>query len=218
MKLKTHEEFEQELFNKEIDYWPLDKYQGAKTSIRFTCLKEHIWKTTPDHILRGSGCPDCAGVRLKTDAEYKLSLANRNLKPLEPYINDGTKLLHECIVCSHRWEATPSHILQGRGCPLCNYGSFKLDKPGRLYFISLEKDGVIYYKIGITNHSVRRRFSGDWSRLNISVLWEIFSEDGKYVFDLERSLKQKHTFLKDLNILKYGGNTELLSYKIEKPL
>lgn len=39
---------------------PLEKYKGARTSIKVSCaLCSHIWKASPTNLLRGRGCPNC---------------------------------------------------------------------------------------------------------------------------------------------------------------
>ena len=38
------------------------------------------------------------------------------------YINNQTKLRFYCRVCKHTWEANPSNIMYGQGCPKCNGG------------------------------------------------------------------------------------------------
>ena len=38
------------------------------------------------------------------------------------YINSQTKLRFYCRVCKHTWEANPSNIMYGQGCPKCNGG------------------------------------------------------------------------------------------------
>lgn len=35
------------------------------------------------------------------------------------YINNYTKIKCRCKIDGYEWEATPNHLLQGRGCPLC---------------------------------------------------------------------------------------------------
>jgi len=55
----THTKYEQELFNKEIDYYPIEQYINSGTPINHECLNEHIWKVTPSHVLGGTNCPYC---------------------------------------------------------------------------------------------------------------------------------------------------------------
>ncbi len=70
MRKKTHKEYENELFEREINYFPLGTYNGTHIAINHECLYGHIWPAMPKHILRGSGCPQCAGNILKTNERY----------------------------------------------------------------------------------------------------------------------------------------------------
>lgn len=64
---RTHLEYENILFEKEIDYWPVDTYINSYTKIRHECLKGHIWSVDPNSILKGSGCPFCSCSQFKRD-------------------------------------------------------------------------------------------------------------------------------------------------------
>lgn len=93
-KLKTHREYEDNLFNKEIDAWPLENYINDYTPILHTCLMGHTWKARPSNILRGHACPDCAKSGFQLDkpailyyikvqsndkSYYKLGITNRDV-------------------------------------------------------------------------------------------------------------------------------------------
>ena len=60
-KTKTHEEFVEEVKNKNPNIEVVGKYTGVKTKIEFKCLVcDNMWLTTPDSILNSnSGCPMC---------------------------------------------------------------------------------------------------------------------------------------------------------------
>lgn len=59
-KLKTHEQYEQELLEMEAPCFPVEKYSNARTSIIHECVEGHQWPATPNKILAGRGCPICA--------------------------------------------------------------------------------------------------------------------------------------------------------------
>lgn len=118
-KRKTHEEYENELFEREIDYWPLEQYITNKTPINHECVKGHIWKAKPNSILTGMGCPKCASNRKKTTEEYKLEIANTEYDVLENYLGNKIPILHKHI-CGYEWRTRPNDILSGYGCPSCS--------------------------------------------------------------------------------------------------
>ena len=38
---------------------------------------------------------------------------------MEEYDGDAVKILHECLVCNHKWKVSPGTLLQYKGCPVC---------------------------------------------------------------------------------------------------
>ena len=215
-KKKTHEEYEKELFDIEIDYWPVEQYNGSVTKILHECLEGHQWKITPHNILNGVGCPTCNSIRqTKTNKQYVQELLVKNIKytPIEPYVNARAKILHECIE-KHQWKITPSDILNGYGCPICASYGFNPDAPATLYYIHISKSNLEYYKIGITNKSIKKRFGLDMQY--IKVIQETLYDVG---FDAraeeQRILKKYSKFRQNIpELLTSGGNTELFEFDI----
>lgn len=92
--LKTHEQYELELFNLESSAYPVEQYNGATTPILHECIKGHSWKASPSDILKGRGCPICATygfnpdkpailyyikISTQTDIRYKIGITNRTV-------------------------------------------------------------------------------------------------------------------------------------------
>lgn len=63
-KLKTHEEFIEELHRVHSNLIPLEQYKGANHKIKMKCLKcGHERYVFPNNIFRfGDGCPKCLGI------------------------------------------------------------------------------------------------------------------------------------------------------------
>lgn len=57
----------------------------------------------------------------KTHAEHVAEIAakNPNVEVLEEIINVNKKVLCRCKICSHEWDAKPSNLKLGKGCPAC---------------------------------------------------------------------------------------------------
>lgn len=60
--------------------------------------------------------------RKRTNEEfvYELRTINPKIEVLDYYINSDTKIKVKCLDCSHEWEARPSDLLRGHGCPRCS--------------------------------------------------------------------------------------------------
>lgn len=224
---KTHAQYEEELFLKEIDYFPIEEYAGARTPIVHECLNGHFWKVTPDNILRKTaGCPICAG-KGKSDTErYLQALKEREIEhiPLEPYVTAQHKILHQCPL-GHTWKIHPNNILSGFGCPDCarkgvyNEVYFKkypekAKEPGILYCLVLvnkktsERECI---KIGITKgksfQNVTKRayaFTGYEHRVQKLVKGTL-----EEVYLLEQKLHEKWKHKKYVPKHWFSGHTEL---------
>jgi hypothetical protein len=128
-RTKTNEQFLQELFTLTDLIIPLEEYVNAKEKIWVKCnVCGHEWNTTPDRLLQGCGCSECAKVeshdrQVKSNEQFLQELAKVNpmLTPLEPYYNDHTKILVKCEIHNHIWSVAPNKILHRRiGCPKCS--------------------------------------------------------------------------------------------------
>ena len=59
--------------------------------------------------------------RRKTIDEYKAELfsINPNIKFLAREYDNPNKMNFECLICGHKWSASPGNVLSGHGCPAC---------------------------------------------------------------------------------------------------
>lgn len=122
---KTNEEYIKDCKEKGIDL-PIEPYVNMRTKIKHKCSKGHIYLQSPQkHSLDGRGCPICYRNQAYLtfdnvydsckDKGYDLPLNNKE------YINNHTKMLFRCSN-GHVYKQSPSHHLQGQGCPLCKGG------------------------------------------------------------------------------------------------
>ena len=146
-RLKTHEEYIEELCVTNPNAIPLEKYLDSRTPILHKCLTHNIqWKICPTNALRGNGCLECHKERIsyknkKSNEEYVAELfeANPEVVALEPYAGITTPIMHECIRHNHEWLITPRDALKGHGCPMCRESVG--EKMIRLW---LESKGMVY--------------------------------------------------------------------------
>ena len=125
VKRRTATEFISEAVDKHgslFDY-SLSHFVNMRTKVDIICSHHGTFSKTPDHHLRGAGCPKCElkkrGVNLRLDhAAVQKRLNNRGIKLLDPYTDSHTKLTFECLH-GHVWAATPGNVLNGGGCPTC---------------------------------------------------------------------------------------------------
>lgn len=62
-------------------------------------------------------------MKKKTQEQYieELKIKNPNIVVIENYKGAKTKILHKCLICECEWRSTPTNILNGNGCPDCNF-------------------------------------------------------------------------------------------------
>ena len=105
-------------------------YLGAVTKTTFACDCGNIWDAIPSSILAGRGCPVCANKAKKLTRDIvnaRLATAGRTtLRLIGDYTNTNAKTTFSCD-CGYIWDAIPSSVLAGRGCPACA-GSAPLTK------------------------------------------------------------------------------------------
>lgn len=121
-KKKTHEEYTQQVAQINPNIEVAGQYINAKTKLLHICkIDQYQWYATPDHILRGQGCPLCSRSMKKTHNQYvsELLTKNRSIVALEQYVNGKTKILHKCLIDGYKWYAAPESTLMGTGCPVC---------------------------------------------------------------------------------------------------
>lgn len=105
----------------------MEPYIDAKTPILHKCTIHDVkWKSSPDSILHGHGCPKCGAEKIglknsKSHEQYvqELKSINPNIIVLDDYIDAITPVLHQCLIDGYEWYARPGNILFGRGCPKC---------------------------------------------------------------------------------------------------
>lgn len=121
-KKKTHEEYVAEVAIKNPNVEVIGTYIDARTPISHRCkLHNVLWDVAPTNILRGHGCLMCGGNVKKSHKQYveEVSVINDNIDVVGMYISANKKITHRCKIDGYEWDAAPSVILRGNGCPKC---------------------------------------------------------------------------------------------------
>ena len=119
-----------------------DEYTGIYCEIDVLCDKHGIFKTTPNRLMNGHGCPKCGGNEKLTTEEFirraKEIHGNKYNYSKVEFKSTNKKV---CIVCPKHGEFSQiaSQHLQGRGCPHCK--SSLLENEVRNF---LDKEGIKY--------------------------------------------------------------------------
>ncbi|MED1404899.1 zinc-ribbon domain-containing protein [Bacillus mycoides] len=129
-KRKTHKQYVTELKEKhsgKIDI--IDKYISSQQKIKHKCnICNNEWDVIPNNLLKGQGCPVCENAirhikSRKTNDEYVKEVFEKHgdtIIVISNYGQNKHKVKHKCNTCNNEWEALPTNILKGSGCPKCN--------------------------------------------------------------------------------------------------
>ena len=83
---KTNEEFVKELEKVNPNIELLEEYKYALEPILCRCKKDgYVWKSRPADLLKGKGCPKCAGNIKKTHDEFVEEMKYLQLNGI-PYV------------------------------------------------------------------------------------------------------------------------------------
>ena len=99
---------------------PISNYPKSRGKWRLQCKScDRILLLDAGGVLKGHGCPYCAGVRVKeSDAVEKM--ISVSLKPMVPYPGSARPWLCECLKCGEFVTPMRSSILAGQnGCIYC---------------------------------------------------------------------------------------------------
>lgn len=191
-------------------------YVNNATKSNFVCDECcNEWEASPSNVMKGGGCPNCWRMAAKLPKEIVNERLNgRPIRLIGNYEYALTKTDFACDECGGEWLASPSNVMQGTGCPHCAKHGFDPIKPAVLYYLRVEDNGEVYYKIGITNRSAAERFeSQDMEK--ITVLFEKRFEIGADAKKAEKEILRKFKdALAGVDGVLRCGNTELFAYDI----
>ena len=167
------------------------------------------------HLRSKHGCPECANkaaskLQAKTTEQFikeaKIKHNNKYTYNYTFYTGDTNKVTITCPIHGD-FEQAPYHHLRNRGCPSCSVTGFDTNKSGILYYLKIL--GGQAYKIGITNKSVKERFTAA-EFLSIEILKVWYYENGLDAYKEEQKILK--SFYKNRYVgpgLLKSGNTEL---------
>lgn len=155
---KTHEQFINEIQNKNDKIIIIGKYTGATNYIKARCKRcGYEWEAKAYSLLTGRACPKCRIIRgmennkgLTTKKSHndfvnELKIVNSDIIAESHYDNNKSIIKCRCKRCNNHWEAKAYSLLQSHGCPRCaKSGTSFLEQFIRLSYIKKlsEKDVI----------------------------------------------------------------------------
>lgn len=199
-------------------------YTKSSNRLIVMCSKHGAFEPTANNHLRGSGCKKCADdARKMTVAEFK-----KRAREIHTIDYDYSKVdisgskkvvLIGCPLHGFFKQRVVNH-LNGKGCATCGMSSGGWTRTsfqsactrnnssglGILYILKCKNSSEVFYKIGITSRSVKKRF--DYKKLmpyDFEVEY-IVKQKGLYIYNLEQKLKKVLANYKYIPEIKFGGH------------
>lgn len=146
-KMKTTEQYKEELKMKNPTVVVLEEYKGANVNIEHMCLVcKYIWKPRPSSVLFGTKCPLCAGNVKLTTEQFKEKISE-NITLRSEYLGANKPIECECKICKCVWMVKLAGSLQYQkyGCQNCSNknDTLRMTQEEFLYKISKANPNII---------------------------------------------------------------------------
>jgi len=163
--------------------YSLVQYSGTNKKVEIVCRKHGKFRQTPLSHLKGSGCNECgneAGADKQRMAADEFIMRARKIHgnfydySLVDYKSARSKVKIICPMHGIFEQQPDGHINQRSGCSRCADealpGAYSLKrlledqelagKEATLYYLHFSDNNEIYYKVGITQTSIKTRYAG----------------------------------------------------------
>lgn len=199
--------------------YSMSEYIDHRTKVIIKCPLHGNFSQSPHAHMAGSGCRLCADRKkaksktISTEEFISRSIAvhgNTYDYSLTKYNGCNNNVNIRCAVHGE-FSVIASNHSQGRGCPYCAESGFKADKPALLYLLEFNKPIAIFWKIGITNRTIIKRFPGENRYISCANVWRFsVGADAKQIEQILLDRFKKYQFNKEFlfNLLQGRGDTE----------
>lgn len=121
---KTHDQYVDELHEKNIYISVVGKYVNYHTKITHKCNTcEYEWDLEPAGALRGTRCPKCANHIKLTQDDFinRMKEIHPTIQVIGEYKSSDSPVKVKCLKDGFIWEPIATNLIHlKRGCPKCN--------------------------------------------------------------------------------------------------
>ena len=123
MKKKyTHDEIVEKIRKVNPNIEILGKIVKIADKVKARCMIDgHIWRPYVQNLLKGHGCPVCAGTKKVSENEFKARVADisPNIQIIGSLTNLKSPIEVKCMTCETMWSPLAQNLYRGHGCPKC---------------------------------------------------------------------------------------------------
>lgn len=192
------------------------EYKNNGQKLEVQCKQEHKFIISLSNFQAGNRCPRCSNAKkAKNIEEVRIKFKEKGFELLsKTYMCSDSKLNVRCEN-GHEVDIAWTTFQRGQGCPRCSNYGFSRAKPAILYYIRFQFKDKYYYKIGITNNTIEKRFGKKIEGSKI-LLEKVFLF-GYLAYEEEQKILEKHKKYKYVgDSFLPGGNTELFTTDVLK--
>ena len=233
MRKKTNEEFISESIAVHGDTYDYTStvYLKATSKVTIKCKVHGEFIQSPRDHIKGSGCPKCIGRGLSTGEwidRFKSVHGDKFDYNKFTYTSPFKKEQIICKVHGVFMQNTHNHS-QGQQCPKCSISEAWIGNcyynvtnanrhkddwvkiPCKLYVVRMSSLTEDFYKIGITNQELTRRFREHDTEYTVEEIHVVNTNRYNAIL-LEAELHNTHSELKYTPDNKFGGHTECFTH------
>lgn len=211
--IKNSKNFHENKFN-----YDLVEYVNNKTKVKILCPDHGVFEQFANSHMQGAGCISCSNKKPKTTESFI-----KECKEVHNDFYDYSLVEYKGIfskvkiVCPYHgeFEQASNHHVEGRGCSGCAVKGFDPNKPSILYFLKFSKKSHTFWKIGVTNRSLKDRFRADFKYIKEQFQWSF--PDGRKTICLEEkvlAMFYNYKFKSENRLLKTAGDTECFTTEL----
>lgn len=194
-------------------------YINNSNKVRITCRTHGEFIQRPSDHLAGKGCGKC-GNNIQTQDEiirrfnevHNFYYKYDNVQ----FINMNSKVTITCPKHGNFSMKPSDHIFNLQGCSGCASTGFNSTKPAYFYILKVKSNSSTYFKIGITNKTLKQRYSSTYDKNKINKCFLYKFQIGGLARQLESELLRTFSLDKVNNKILLSGNTEILRNDIRK--
>lgn len=194
-------------------------YVSYHNKVVITCKNHGNFKQRVSDHLSGKGCTKCANNIPDTSEVIKRFIEIHGTfydysKVAYTKMHDKVEIV--CPIHGPYFQKPADHIFNLQGCPSCGSTCFSSQKPGTFYVLKVHNKGSTYYKIGITNKTLKQRYSSLHDRAIIKQCFVYTFTNGALAQELEAKLLAYFSYCKLGFSILLSGNTEIVTEDIRK--
>lgn len=208
------------------DYCHILSFKNAHEKVPIYCHEHGVfYQTVSNHLYNSYGCPTCTAIKRGQDGRIsQQEFLERSIRQHGAKF-DYTEALYSsyyepvklfCKEHKHFFLQKPADHFRAVGCKFCIDKGYSTRKPAWIY---INKVGEDFIKVGITNvdPSVRVQVLNRKCKLPIVNIHTFYSEDGKFISDLEKTILKSMEFKVVPRSIMKSGYTET-TYNHNYPL